>query len=307
MLKFRSRLLTLPVLFAIGLLPSLPQAESVSLTPVADTSLLEEMPANNLGATMDLPAGTTNKGKRTRLLLRFDISGAIPSGAVINSATLTLRVTASGGVDSTFSLHRVLQAWGEGAKSGNMGAPATDLEATWNARFAPSQTWSAPGGEADQDFTSTASASLPMGAPGVYTFGSNAGLVADIDSWLRDASHNDGWILVSGAEATAATAKRIASRDTGSQAPLLVVDYVPPQPAPRIDAITHAVGEVRIHFAGEAGKLYAVEFKEALSGEPWSTLTLVSSKFFPTNYVVRDLGPFGQKRFYRVGLMGDVD
>lgn len=307
MIEPRSCLFLPPVLLAVGLLSSLLHAESVSLKPVADTSLFEQEPANNLGATLDIPAGTTNKGKRNRLLLRFDIAGAIPSGAIINSAALTLTVTASGGVDSTFSLHRVLQPWGEGAKSGNTGAAATALEATWIARFAPSQMWSAPGGTADQDFASTASASLPMGGPGVYSFGSSAGLVADIDFWLRDASHNDGWVLISGAEATAATAKRIASRENGSLAPLLVVDYSPPPPAPRIDAITRVADEVRIHFAGEAGKLYAVEYKQTFSDELWSTLTQVASKFFPTNFVVPDSGPLSPQRFYRVGLMGDVD
>ncbi len=307
MRTLRFSLILLSVLVPMGSRLSGLRADTVRLKPAADTSLFEQEPANNLGATTDLPAGTTNKGKRARLLLQFDIAGSIPSGAILNSATLTLTVTASGGVDSTFGLYRVLQSWGEGAKSGNQGATATDLEATWDARFVPSQAWTAPGGTAGQDFDSTASASLPLGGPGAYVFVSNVSLVSDIALWLRAPPTNFGWILVGGAEATAATAKRIASRENTGKAPLLVVDYTLPPPAPRIDAITRSAGEVRIHFAGEAGKLYSVEFKDGLSGDPWSTLSQVASKFLPTNYVVPDVGPFSRQRFYRVGLIGDVD
>src|SRR5258707_1107878 len=69
------------------------RAESIILTPVADTALFEYEPNFNFGAEYDLPAGTIGRAggfKRSRILLKFDVARAIPTNAVIGGAVLTL-------------------------------------------------------------------------------------------------------------------------------------------------------------------------------------------------------------------------
>src|SRR5688572_29075685 len=56
-------------------------AASLTLSPAADTSLFEQSPDANLGASA-LAAGTIRIGPRSRALFRFDAS-AVPAGATI--------------------------------------------------------------------------------------------------------------------------------------------------------------------------------------------------------------------------------
>ena len=62
------------------------------LIPVADTSLLEVAPSNNLGGFAGMNAGTTQEYNRTRALLRFDLSH-LPTNTLILSAALQVEVT----------------------------------------------------------------------------------------------------------------------------------------------------------------------------------------------------------------------
>src|SRR5213075_1038028 len=55
-------------------------AETVSLQPIADTTLFQVAPGNNLGGAGFFNAGTAGNGNRNRALLRFDFSGSIPTG-----------------------------------------------------------------------------------------------------------------------------------------------------------------------------------------------------------------------------------
>src|SRR6185503_8491870 len=173
------------ILCALWAAPCVSLAESVTLHPVADTSLFETTPNNNLGANTDFIAGTTagNAGQpyRNRALLKFDIAGQIPTGATITSAGLTLLMVKRPSVpaDSTFDLHRLLVSWGEGNKSGSLGIQATTGEATWISRFALLPQWAAPGGKAGTDFLTDTSASTFVSGLGSYTFATTSNLVAD--------------------------------------------------------------------------------------------------------------------------------
>src|SRR5437762_2983885 len=114
-------------------------ADTISLTPIADTSLFEYSPNNNLGGLTSVPAGTIRVLKRSRALFKFDLT-QIPTNATITSADLTVQVVmvppAVATTASTFDLHRVLRDWGEGTSAGiPRGAPAKTNEATWNNRF----------------------------------------------------------------------------------------------------------------------------------------------------------------------------
>ena len=141
-------------------------AESIALTTIADTTLFELEPELNFGGQADLPAGTLGPSgnlKRCRVLFKFDIAAALPTNAVISSAALRLIVTKSpdGRANSTFGLHRVLRDWGEGSKNGSPpgGAPATESEATWGARFFPDELWGVPGGQGGVDYLEMPSSS----------------------------------------------------------------------------------------------------------------------------------------------------
>src|SRR5436189_144857 len=87
------------------------RADQITLSPSADTSLFEFNPTNNLGGYVDIPVGTTREGKRSRGLMKFDLS-TIPANATITAATVTVQVVkvpSGSPVGSIFALHRLLR------------------------------------------------------------------------------------------------------------------------------------------------------------------------------------------------------
>src|SRR6266404_3180413 len=134
-----------PVIVALFLFVTALRAETITLTPVADTSLLEAFPTNNFGGNEYFNSGTTQNYTANRGLLKFDLAAALPPNAKITAVTLTLEVVRTpvdGDNPSTFRLHRLLRDWGEGNKRGHppqqsgLGQPATTNEATFLHRFA---------------------------------------------------------------------------------------------------------------------------------------------------------------------------
>src|SRR4051794_16415007 len=71
-------------------------ATTVTLSPIADTSLFQNNPDNNLGGHTNFAAGTMANGSRSGVLVEFNPGPLIPAGSVITSVTLTLNVTAAG-------------------------------------------------------------------------------------------------------------------------------------------------------------------------------------------------------------------
>ena len=200
------------------------QADSITLAAVADTTLQSAFPNSNFGGGTTFTAGDRRRGGMTRALLAFDIVGNLPSGAIINSATLTLTVVEdpAGGVSSIFDLNRLLAGWGEGTGSDYGGTPAGANQATWVNRFGTSGSpWTTPGG----DFSSTVSAARLVAGLGSYTFMSTTNLVADVQGWLDTPADNFGWILRSESESTRTTIERFGSRDAGANAPRLTLVY----------------------------------------------------------------------------------
>src|SRR2546421_11941802 len=94
-------------------------ADSAVLTSVADTTLIETAPDNNLGGALIVNAGTTQNFTRNRGLFRFDPIGRIPTGSHITKVDFVVVVSGQpkdGYTSSSFGLHRVLKPWGEGDK-----------------------------------------------------------------------------------------------------------------------------------------------------------------------------------------------
>lgn len=214
------------------------QADQVTLNPVADTSLIELAPNNNLGGADFFNVGTTGSGTRNRGLMLFDLAG-IPAGSTILDAWMSLdmvRQPATDGEPSTMSLYRVLVPWGEGAQvpdpgSPGLGSPAQPGEATWLNRFAPNVPWSIPGGAPGVDFAVAASSSAFTYFMGdLVNFEPTPALVADLQFWLDHPHLNFGWLLMTDSETVPKTARGFASRESGA-GPSLVIDFVPiPEP-----------------------------------------------------------------------------
>ena len=217
------------------------RADVMTLHPSADTTLHEYFPENNLGGLLYFTAGTTQNRPRTRGLMAFDIAGALPAGATINSVSLTLEVIGQpvdGDTPSNFELHRMLVAWGEGGGNGLppfLGAPAQLGEACWNSPAAVTGlNWGAPGGLAGVDFTAQRSGDTFIYGVNFspYLFDSSFGLVADAQSWLDHPQSNFGWMMLTETEDEIFSARRFASREDPFRAPLLQIEFTPvPEPS----------------------------------------------------------------------------
>ena len=247
----------------------LAHGDVMNLVPAADTTLEQAAPTSNngLGGPYDgIRAGGQRFGGMTRALMRFDIAGNIPAGATIRSAILTMTVirTPVSSVASTFDLHRVLAAWGEGT---NFGGPAVAGESSWNDRLGPGTPWTNAGG----DYIATARATKSLAGDGAYDF-TSASLVADVQSWLNTPAANFGWLLRSESEATPVTILLFGSRTAATSRPTLVIDFTPVA-VPNIFALSRAGNEIRFSFNGEANRTYAVEFRDSLTTGEWNVLT----------------------------------
>jgi hypothetical protein len=206
-------------------------ADTVTLSPLKDNTLFED-PNGELsnGAGYYLFAGVNDVDEIRRGLLMFDVASSIPSGATINSASLTLNMSRTKDTSKSYTvaLHRVLAGWGAGTSDADgeegKGAPAAPGDATWLHRSYNTSFWSNPGG----DFDPAASASRTVTGTGFYTWASTAQTVADVQAWLNSPATNFGWMMI-GDESQKTTAQRFDSQNMNdtSKRPKLVVNFTP--------------------------------------------------------------------------------
>jgi len=219
----------------IGVAVTQVAADMAVLPAVKDATLYEPVPAPMLeyaanGSGDYTFTGTTRDDLIRRAVIAFDIAGQIPAGATIDSVELTLNVSRVPNPTnlSVTSLHRLLVDWGEGesdapGEEGEGQYPPAPEDVTWIHRYYDHTLWASPGGE----FMAGASANLVVGDEGVYTWGSTAGMVADVQQWLDQPSTNFGWAII-GDEAENKTSKRFDSREiVGDTRPQLTVNYTP--------------------------------------------------------------------------------
>jgi len=161
-----------------------------------------------------------------RTLMRFDLS-TIPVGAIIQSATITMRLSRDATAAATLRWHRLTSDWGEGASDagdpGGTGIGAATNDATWINRFHPGTAWSTQGG----DYVTSASASATVGGLGFKTW-TSAQLAQDVQDWVSGTNSNFGWILIDLNDVD--SAKRFDSREstTAANRPKLDVTYSGP-------------------------------------------------------------------------------
>lgn len=174
-----------------------------------------------------------------RTLLQFDLS-AIPSNAVIESASLQFTSGTSGGSVQTISVYKINQAWTEGSTSfctysGPCNTPGIaitpgGIDVTWNEisyTGTNANPWSTLGGT----FSSTASAaSTDLGASFVLYV--SDGLRNDVQSWVSNASTNFGWLLKTEFIPVSSAMQRFRSREGA-------VASGDPATAPRLTIIYH--------------------------------------------------------------------
>ena len=262
------------------------RAASMTLNPVQDTFISEAIGTPN-GTGVDMVMGTQGASAgfaKNRGLIQFDLS-SLPSGAVVQSATLRLTVTKAPQfpVNSNFALHRLAQPW-------------DDLESTWMLRLDPGENWAAPGGQEGTDFSATASGSVLVSGVGGYTFESTPELVADVNAWLTNSAENHGWMVKTEDESIGFTARRFASREGLSGAPVLEVQFE----APQISSAEIVGGQFCLHFAARQGKSYVVERRDLVDRGEWAVIATLPPADVTGEVTVCD--PLGTGTgFYRVG------
>jgi hypothetical protein len=188
-------------------------AESVLIEASRDATLIEDPEgalANGSGPFFFVGRTGQGRGSVRRAMLHFDVAGALPPGAVIETVSLNLFIWPSNPASRVLRLHRLLSDWGEGesSASGGGGAPSSPGDATWMHTFYDREFWVRGGGQ----FVARASAWRDIGASGFYTWETSRQLVRDVRLWEAAPHRNFGWILI-GDETTPQTAKSIASRE----------------------------------------------------------------------------------------------
>lgn len=284
------------------------RADSVTVFPSADATLIERNPTNSIGAASWISSGTTQNGNSNRALLKFDVAAAIPAGSTITGVGLNLWVTRTpvdGNSDSVFSLRRVLRPWGEGLNgdppsSPGFGLPAQPGDATWFHCFAETNAWTMPGGLEGVDYSAAISSSAFIAGVSTEPYLFEAGdLIADVQRWLEHPQANFGWMLKTEDETSRFTARRFGSRELQDPAasPQLTIDFLPPL---RISSIHAASNQVTLTFRADAGYSYRVEARDALAEtNSWLLLTNYGLVLTSGARTSTDL-PNGAQRFYRV-------
>ena len=284
------------------------RAETVTLFPVADATLIELWPSNSMGAGGFFNAGTTQNGNSNRALLKFDVAAAIPAGSTITDVGLYVTVTrdpVDGYNPSPSSLRRMLRPWGEGANptpfiSPGFGLPALPGDATWTHASWGTNAWTVPGGLEGVDYSATISTTTEIAETRTQPyFFESGGTIADVQFWLDHPESNFGWMLKSEDELSRFTARRFGSRELEDpgESPQLVITYVLPI---RIETIQAISNRISLMFNSEIGYSYSVEVRDAPAGtNAWTVLTDYGLVLTPGPLTATDSITNAQ-RFYRV-------
>ena len=263
------------------------RADQVAVNPVADSFIkANSFDSPNTGGS-NFVTGTTAQGGIMRGLLRFDLPGVIPAGAVVRSATLTVRVTKApfGAASSTFELRRVLQSWDE-------------VGVTWDLR-GPGVPWSVAGATGAVDVAEAVSATVLMNSVGGYTFATAPALVADIQAWVNTPGTNFGWLLRSQSEDVPTTARLIASREATANKPTLTITYDPPATPPTLTVLPLNNAQLRFSFSAEANRPYVVESRAVFGSGAWGVAQPLAAP--PSAVVLTVTNPSaGAAKFFRV-------
>jgi uncharacterized repeat protein (TIGR01451 family) len=261
----------------------------ITLSPAADNTLYQDTTGHlSNGAGQHFYVGDTVQATNfiRRGAIKFDTS-SIPTGATINSVTLSLNMSLT--IDHAAEpivLHRAMKNWGEGTSNAAVGgahagegagAQATAGDVTWLYTFFNSQTWTSPGG----DFVAAASATTPVAGVGNYQW-SGAGLVADVQQWVNNPATSFGWIIT-GNETAKPTAKQFDTKENAVPAnrPVLTIDFTPPQSPPPPQSQAADLTVVKSHTGnfrtGDTADVYTVTVSNVGRGATAGTVMVVDT------------------------------
>ncbi len=230
------------VLAAAGCLPeqAAVQTDGVGLMQewpaAADTFINAAFPDNNNGSSPSLYTGQNGMGGAMRALVRFEPPAGWQGRVTVSRVVLTMvtRGTGSGETTpptaATASLQALTAAWqegtgvGDGSGQNTVGQACGTAGATWNQPACAGGTaWS--GGAVATAVSATAS--VPASLEAAVTWDSdaagNAGMVADVQSWIDAPSANQGWRIASSTEGTNGLAQRFYAREAAAKGPALAV------------------------------------------------------------------------------------
>jgi hypothetical protein len=278
------------VVSLLSLSVDLARAASITLNPMQDTYISEAFTTPN-GTITEMVIGTqgsTAGNAKNRGLIQFDLS-SLPPGAVVSSVILRLTVTRvpSTPINSNFHLHRLLQPW-------------DDLESIWTLRLEPDENWTIPGGQEGTDFATTVSSSVPVAGVGGYVFASTPELVADVTAWLTNSTANHGWLVKAENESVGFTARRFASFEGLSGAPVLEIQFEASEPL-RIKLATIVADQICFSFTAKAGKTYTLERREHVDSGQWTIVATLPAPDITAEALLCDALVSTGSRFYRVG------
>jgi hypothetical protein len=257
-----------------------------------------------MGAVQSLAVGVTENGALARGLIRFDLSNALPAGAIISSVVLTLPVVRASFLvePSTFAVHRMIVSWAEGDKGvgtlTDSGSTATAGESSWINRFQPDIFWNDIGGAPGADYAQELSASAAIAGTSPIILSSTPKLISDVQSWLDQPSANWGWLIKDQFEPSAQTARRLGSREHPGSKPQLTIEYSVPGIL-RISNARLQGTEFCLTFEAQAGQRYVIESRATANAGNWSTVATIPPP--STTGPVDVCDPLGiGARFYRV-------
>lgn len=208
-------------------------ADTVMVEAGRDATMIEDAAGSRAnGSGPGFFAGRTSQPADSirRGLIFFDVAGALPTGAIVEQASLELHALPGNPAPRVVGLYRVLASWEEGASyaTGGGGAPAETGDVTWIHTSYDTEFWVRPGGH----FVPRVSAEAVVSDTGSYTW-DGAGASQDVALWARAPLANQGWILI-GDETMGQTAKVFASREVedASLRPRLRISYRMPGELP---------------------------------------------------------------------------
>lgn len=174
-----------------------------------DSQLLQSAPGTNYGSAVSLNFdGDTGGGNDAYALFRWDLS-SIPPGAIIQSASIKLRVTNAGAV--AYQLYALRRSWHE-------------VSVSWN-NASGTEPWQIAGAKGANDRDPTVIATIAATSIATTSFPMNAAGVAKVQGWVDGSVPNHGVVIAS---TTLTDGADVDSRETATLAnrPTLTVTYL---------------------------------------------------------------------------------
>ncbi|HVJ46242.1 MAG TPA: DNRLRE domain-containing protein [Luteolibacter sp.] len=236
---------TLFMLAAGALAAANAQAAVINVNLTSVTQIRSDNMTKNYGSDGSLIVGKTTAPGILRGLLATSLS-AVPTGATINSVTLTLTVIGTGSTTNTggavnINLHQLTSTFTEGTGDAS-GNSAND--ATWNNRTTGTP-WTTAGGDFSAGLLSSASDDPTTGSVAgseTLVFASSSAFVAAAQTAL-DSSTNLSLLLKLNNTSEGENLRRAffyASDDYGTveYRPFLTIDYTIPEPTSAVLALS---------------------------------------------------------------------